>query len=179
MGAIASLVAIVLVGTACTTPTTNRPPISEIPVSGSPPVSYVPSVPSPSAPPPSDGSFAEGTQPSQGPLVFVQVIDWVGSDRVTLTDVTFHMTEHCTYLQGPPEEPVLLIWGGKSAWVDPNSPSTMHFRDGMSGEVRHLTDGQTVSVSGYSIGGDGYQYDPRPHPSCPMNGNHVAVQELL
>ncbi|MEV6298974.1 hypothetical protein AB0M02_06170 [Actinoplanes sp. NPDC051861] len=175
----AAAAAALLTLTSCGDASAHRPPVSNIPVSASPAVSTV-SIPprSSPSPPPSDSGFAEGTQPSQGPLVFVQVIDWVGADQGSHTGVTFHLTEHCAYLQGPPDSPVLLIWPDKQAWVDPASPSTVQFREPDSGKLVRLTDGQTVNLGGFPVGGQGYTYDPPPHPSCPTNNQDFVVQEV-
>ncbi|MFC7527357.1 hypothetical protein [Actinoplanes sp. GCM10030250] len=110
--------------------------------------------------------------------MFLQVIDWVGAQEVSQSGVTFHLTENCAYLQGPPEEPVLLVWPTKLAWVDPASPSTVQFREPVSGKLVRLTDGQQVNLGGFDISGDGYSYKPAPHPSCPANGNAFAIQEV-
>lgn len=188
--ALATISVVALCAAGCGDPPAQSTPIEVTPVSPSPAVSSVPlpssaSVAPRSAPPRSAvpsttaGSFAEGTQPSAGPLVFLQVIDWVGARESVHAEATFHLTENCAYLHGRPAEPVLLIWPKGQAWVDPAVPSIVHFREPVSGKLRRLTDGQRVSLLGFEIGGHGYTYEPRPHGSCPANGKDFAVQEVL
>ncbi|MEU4423011.1 hypothetical protein AB0F81_20500 [Actinoplanes sp. NPDC024001] len=154
-------------------PVAGSSPPAPLPVS-SPPAP----LPDSSPPAPLPDSFAEGTQPSNGPLVFIKVIDWLGEQEVSHTGVTFHLTEHCAYLYSPPDKPVLLVWPDGLAWVDPASPSTVHFRQPMTGKLVRLTDGQRVNLGGYLIGGQSYTYDPPPHSSCPTGGTDFAIQEV-
>ncbi|MBG0560410.1 hypothetical protein [Actinoplanes aureus] len=167
--------------TGCQSPDTQASPgpaVSSAPVTRSEPSPSRPQSPLPSPSASLPDSFAEGTQPSSGPLVFVRVIDWLGEAEVSESDVTFHLTEHCAYLHGPPTEPVLLVWQEGQAWIDAATPSTVQFREPVSGKLRRLTDGQRVNLGGYRIGGQGYTYDPVPHGSCPANGNDFVVQEV-
>jgi hypothetical protein len=103
------------------------------------------------------------------------IADWTGFPDAGQLDVTFHLNEHCAFLQGPPEEPVLLVWPDGRAWIDPGRPDTVRLREPVSGKITEVTDGRRVNLGGAPATNLRPFVTP-PHKSCPTGRVFLVTQ---
>ncbi|WP_328460929.1 hypothetical protein OHA21_31150 [Actinoplanes sp. NBC_00393] len=125
-------------------------------------------------PPSASPSTAAPSAGSPDRLATVTAIDWLSFPDTGQFDVTFHLTEHCAYLQGPPDKPVLLVWPDGQAWIDPATPDSVQLREPGSGKLVRISDGQRVNLGGMPYSGD--TYTTPPHPSCPADEAFLVAQ---
>ena len=108
-------------------------------------------------------------------LPTLSIADWTGAPDGGLPDVTFHLTEHCTYVTGAPGGPVTIVWPAGHAWIDPEKPGTVHLLEPQLNATVEVTDGQRVTFGGAQAT-HLRPYVTAPHPSCPTKSAFLAFQ---
>jgi len=107
---------------------------------------------------------SSGPDDEWGPLT---VVDGAPSGRRARTTGTLSIEENCVTLTGAGGQQRLLIWPSRATAWDPANGAVLY---DSNGETVTLTDGETVSFGGGSIGSDSEaEYLSGPHPSCPAS----------